>query len=72
MHVECDCFCRIIFSVPNFVVGPDVRLQKLWDVDDDRDDDDWNDILEEPLATCLWRIHGLAVVDGIVNGDVPL
>ena len=72
MYVECDCFCRIILRVPHFVVRLDVRLEKLWDVDDDGDDDDRNDILEEPLAACLWRIHGLAVVDGIVYGNVAL
>ena len=72
MNVKCYGFGGIVFSIPHFVVRLDVGLQELWDVDDDGDDDDGNDVLEQAFATSLWRIHRLAVVDGVVNRNVSL
>ena len=51
MNAEGYRFCLVVFGIPDLVVGIDVGLEELWDVDDDRDDDDGDDVLEKPLAT---------------------
>ena len=70
MNVKSYRLRLVVFSVPDFVVGVDVGLEKLRDVDDDGDDDDRDDVLEQTLPASLRRVDRLAVVDRVVNGDV--
>ena len=70
MNAEGYRFCLVVFGVPDLVVGIDVGLEELWDVDDDGDDDDGDDVLEKPLATRFRGVDRLAVVDRVMNGDV--
>ena len=65
-----DHLGRVGLGVPDFVVRLDVRLEELWNVDDDGDDDDRDDVLEETLAASFGRVDRLAVVDRVVHGDV--
>jgi hypothetical protein len=67
-----DGLGRVGFRVKDFVVGADVRLEELGDVDDDGDDDDRNDVLEQALPASLGGVDRLAVVDRVVHCDVPL
>ena len=48
-----------------------VGLEKLGDVDADREQDDWDDVFEKPLLASLRTVDGLAVVDRVVDCDVP-
>ena len=70
MNVEGNRLRLVVFRVPDFVVRIDVGLEKLWDVDDDGDDDDRDDVLEQTLPASFRRVDRLAVVDRVVNGDV--
>jgi hypothetical protein len=71
MNIQSDALGCVGVGIPDLVVGLDVGLEEFGNVDDDGDDDDGDDVLEEPLATSLRRVDRLAVVDGVVNGDVP-
>ena len=70
MNAEGYRFRLVVFGIPDLVVGIDVGLEELWDVDDDGNDDDGDDVLEKPLATRFRGVDRLAVVDRVMNGDV--
>ena len=46
-------------------------LEELWYVNQHCQDYHWDDVFEESPLARLGTVDGLAVVDGIVNGNVP-
>jgi len=70
--IKCNHSCVIYLWIPHTVKCLNVWLEKLWDVDDNWDHNDWNHILAKTFSfsTGLWRIHRLTVIKRIVKSNV--